>query len=233
MKKNIIITGLPESGKSTTLNNVILHYSNKTGFVTNEVREEGKRVGFKIKTQKDDGGLFAGVKLNTDFKVSRYFVDIKKLDSVVSRLFSFGKEDLLYIDEVGEMQCKSELFKKLVFDYLNSKNISIITLSSVYTDDFINSIKLRNDIILVEISKENREEKLIFVKNIIEKVIKAKRYLEDISRFDIEYKITARTDHGVRHLVFSKGNWACDCEFYEINKICSHIIAVDSLLLEK
>ena len=51
----------------------------------------------------------------------------------------------------------SEKFRDLVLKYLDAPNICVATISSVYEDSFIKSIKGRDDVVVVEISAENRE----------------------------------------------------------------------------
>lgn len=47
---NILITGLPQSGKTTLLKTILTDFPQKTGFFTNEIRENGTRTGFEIET---------------------------------------------------------------------------------------------------------------------------------------------------------------------------------------
>ncbi len=235
MKNNIIITGLPGSGKSTLLKKIVTDCSNKVGFVTSEILNEGKRTGFVAETCFGERSIIASIGFcnksteNTHiFKVSKYFVSTKNLNRIIPQVSNFKKKDLLYLDEIGQMQARSSLFRELVSKYLDSENISILTLSSVYTDDFINDIKSREDTILVKINKKNRKEKEVFVKKLLEKILKAKRYASEPWRFNIECnKITMTTDHGEKHLIYSKDKWVCDCDFYAKNKICSHALAVE------
>jgi nucleoside-triphosphatase THEP1 len=50
MRKNILITGMPRSGKSTLLKNIISRIEDKVGFITHEIRKNGERTGFEIET---------------------------------------------------------------------------------------------------------------------------------------------------------------------------------------
>ena len=50
MKKNIIITGLPRSGKTTLLKEIVKLLDDTFGFVTNEIRKDGERTGFEVET---------------------------------------------------------------------------------------------------------------------------------------------------------------------------------------
>ncbi len=230
MRKNIIVTGMPRSGKSTLLNKVILSYPNKVGFVTNEVRENGERVGFEIVTSTGKKAMLASVNFLTEYKVSRYFVDINNLELVIPEILQFKEGDLLYLDEIGQMELYSEKFKKATNLILNSPNICLVTLSKIYSDDFIENIKKRKDIILIELTENNRELNQKFVEDLIGKIIKAKKYINEPRRFKIELeKATIDAEHGTRNLIKRDNQWLCDCDFFTQKKICSHVIALEEL----
>jgi nucleoside-triphosphatase len=228
MKKNILITGNPRSGKSTLLKDVIKRFDSKTGFITSEIREKGERVGFNIETQNGEKSIFASINIKTDFKVSKYFVDIKSLEEIMPTVDKFNNEDLLFLDEIGQMQLTSQKFKGIVKKYLNASNVCIATISKIYSDEFIEEIKKRSDIFLVEITQENREEKKNYVENLLKKIIKAKRYISEGNRFLIDKKkANITTDHGIRKLEKQKNIWICDCDFFQDNEVCSHTIAIE------
>ena len=98
----------------------------------------------------------------------RYFVNLKNLELIIPEILQFKEKDLLYMDEIGQMELFSEKFKELVLKFLDSENISILTISNVFKDDFIENIRKRDDIILIEISKENREEQKKFILQLLE-----------------------------------------------------------------
>ena len=74
MKKNILLTGQPKSGKSTLLKKIIEDMQNKVGFVTNEILEMEGRIGFEIETSQGEKAIIAHIGLDTPNKVSRYSV---------------------------------------------------------------------------------------------------------------------------------------------------------------
>ncbi|OGI61983.1 hypothetical protein A2645_00910 [Candidatus Nomurabacteria bacterium RIFCSPHIGHO2_01_FULL_39_9] len=226
MQKNIIVTGKPKSGKSTLLNKVISSIPNKIGFVTNEVRVDEKRIGFELQTHIGSRAMLASVDFNSPYKVSKYFVDIKNLESIIPEVSNFSSNDFLYLDEIGQMELFSEKFKELVNKYLNSPNTCIATLSYIFEDNLTKSIKERDDVILVEITAENRENKEQFITQLIKKIGKAKNYINEPDRFIFkDSEVELRSEHGVRKLTFQDGNWNCVCDFYKQYGICSHIIA--------
>ena len=230
MQKNILITGLPKSGKSTLLKKLISNLENKVGFVTNEIRENGERTGFEIETHLGEKSILASVNFQTDFQVSKYFVDIGNLERMISKITDFNNENILYLDEIGQMELFSENFKKLALKYLDSSNICIATISKIFSNDFTDQIKKRDDVILIEITEENRDSMEQFLIKLIGKIQKAKRYTTERERFLVKGdKITIATDHGTKHLNKTENGWLCDCDFFAENKICSHLIAVEKI----
>lgn len=226
MQKNILITGQPKSGKSTLLESVILDISNKIGFITKEILADGRRTGFEIQTQLGNKKLLASVNFKTPHQVSKYFVNIENLDSVIHEVSSFTDKDVLYLDEIGQMELFSKKFKELVLKFLNAQNTVIATVSRVYEDDFVKKIKSRKDVILVELPEGDREVKKKFVRMLIKKIGKARGYVSEPQRFTRNgHVMKIRSEHGTRNLVLHKGKWECDCSFFQKNNICSHSIA--------
>lgn len=231
MLKNILITGLPRSGKTTILEEVVAEYKDKVGFITKEVRKDGKRTGFEIITNLGKKIMLADVDFKTDYRVSKYFVDKKNLESIIPEISIFTEKDVLFLDEIGQMELFSEKFRQLVIKFLNSENIFLATLTKVYKDDFIDSIKKREDIIIIEISEKDREIKKQFIKDLVKKIVKAKNYINEPERFKRKGSmIEMKSEHGLRKLIYSNGKWSCDCSFFVQNQICSHIIAVAELM---
>lgn len=154
---------MPRSGKTALLKKIISNYKNKVGFVTNELRENGERTGFEIQTYANRKIILASTDFLSDYKVSKYFVNVKNLDLILNDVQSFKKNDLLYLDEIGQMELFSEKFKQTVLYYLNSENTCILTISKIFSNPFIEEIKKRNDVVLIEITEENRLDKQLLI----------------------------------------------------------------------
>jgi nucleoside-triphosphatase THEP1 len=157
MRNKILLTGLPRSGKTTLLRKLLEPVTHKTGFVTDEILAGGERVGFKMVDSRGSETVLADVSRETAFKVSRYYVDPPALDAAIEPLFVFGNEDLLYIDEIGEMELFSAKFKALVERYVDSGNPFIAAISRVYSDEFTKSLFDRTDVRILEVTPENRD----------------------------------------------------------------------------
>jgi len=177
MRKNILITGKPKSGKSTLLKKIICGIPNKKGFVTNEMLGENGRVGFEIETHEGNKATLAHTDFRTPYDVSKYFVDIDNLELILPTVEDFDSNDLLYLDEIGQMQLFSEKFKEFVLHYFNSTNTCLASISYIYEDEFTKSLKKRDDIILIEITAKDREEKEKFITQLLRKIEKAKKYI--------------------------------------------------------
>ena len=235
MRKNIIITGEPKSGKSTLLWSVVSDIPNKVGMVTKELRSGDARVGFESETHNGTTALLAHTEHETQHKVSKYFVDTQSLNTILPKISTFSEGDVLYIDEIGEMQLLSEQFKHTALQLLNSRNTCLATLTSVYDDEFTRGIKSRKDTIFVEITAENREEKKEFIKILLKKIEKARKYSLSTSLFEVhdQHSMLLTSEHGIRQLTRQNNVWSCDCEFYFKYKVCSHTIATEELTKPK
>src|SRR3989344_1018480 len=121
-------------------------------------------------------------------------------------------------------------FQKIVLKYLDSDNISLLTVSKIYENEFTKSIKNREDVITVEINNENRDFQLNFIENLIKKIIKARAYILDKSRFKIKGdKAIMNSTHAIRNLNYINKKWNCDCDFFKEHSICSHAIAIKEI----
>lgn len=154
--KNILVTGLPGTGKTTLLQRILARIEHKQGFLTREIRTSGTRTGFEIVTSDGKRKLLAGVHLDSPYRVSNYKVDVSGFEEVIQELFDFSAHDILYIDEIGKMELFSELFKKLVIQYINSGNTLLATIALKSQDPFVQEIKRRDDILLFCIDINNR-----------------------------------------------------------------------------
>ncbi len=230
MIKNIFITGKPRSGKSMMLERIIGDLPKKTGFITREIKTTQGRAGFELENQKGTRVIFAHVDFGGSCKVGKYGVDIKALELILLESSDYSEDDVLYVDEIGQMQLLSEDFRQVVLNFTNSQNIFLATLSQVFQDDLINDLKNRNDSLTLDLSESNMADQEGFVKAMIHKIRKARKYIAKPQLFTFENNTAIlRSEHGARNLSFLEGVWSCDCDFFRVNKICSHSMATSEL----
>lgn len=154
----ILLTGLPKSGKTTLLTELIEEVKLKRGLMANEEVREGRRTGFSLVDQHGNIATLARTDPPTNHPVGRFFVDLRSLDDFLDRFNDFTPDELLFIDEIGQMQLYSEKFRKLADSYLTSENDFIGTVSAIYEHPFIEEVKSRPDTLLCDVTPDNRQE---------------------------------------------------------------------------
>lgn len=145
--KNILITGLPGCGKTSLIKDIISHINvEKFGFFTEEIKEKGKRVGFKIITLSGKESILSHINLDSPFKVSKYSVSITNLEGIGVKEIEEGlkKDCIIVVDEIGKMELFSEKFKKVILNALESKNKFLGTIM-FKSNAFCDEIKNRHD----------------------------------------------------------------------------------------
>jgi nucleoside-triphosphatase len=153
----ILLTGRPGSGKTTLLQNFIDAIPNKQGFVTKEVVDTDKRTGFELVSADGKTAILASIYSGSKVRVSKYGVEVGQLDEFLSQLPPVRAGNLIYVDEIGQMELRSDTFKELVTRYLNMDNLYVGTITSVYRDDFTHRILGRGDIVMLTIDPTNRD----------------------------------------------------------------------------
>ncbi len=156
--KNILITGLPGSGKTTLIKQVLNNLDiEKIGFYTEEIREKNERIGFKIITLSGKQEILAHKDYITPYKVSKYYVSIENLEKIAVKEIEKGisKENcLIVIDEIGKMELFSEKFKKILLFAFESPNKVLATIM-YKPHPFCDSLKQRKDVEVFTLEKIN------------------------------------------------------------------------------
>ncbi len=157
MKKNIFLTGAPSSGKTTVIKKVIkgLNFP-ANGFITEEERIGGKRAGFLMKTLDGRTGYLAHKDIKSDFHIRRYSVSIVDIETIAVPSINPVNRNIIILDEIGKMECFSEVFKQAAVIALDSPNIVVGTIT-FGGDEFILSVKNRDDIEITEVTPDNRD----------------------------------------------------------------------------
>jgi hypothetical protein len=65
----------------------------------------------------------------------------------------------------------------------------------------------------------------------INKIQKAKRYAEERTRIHFEtLTVNFNGDNNPHTVHFDKGEWRCDCDFFQTRGTCSHTMALEMIL---
>ena len=159
MTEKVLLTGRPGCGKTTLIKSVVKNLPQRAGgFYTEEIRDRGTRVGFKIVTLDGDEVVFAHVGLKTPEHLGKYRLDLSALEAVGVKAIreAVQAQRLVVIDEIGPMEIRSPIFRDAVNETLDSE-VSLLATIFARSLPFTDAIKSRPDVTLIEVRPDNRE----------------------------------------------------------------------------
>jgi len=129
------------------------------GFYTEEIRERGLRLGFRIVTLDGKEDVFAHVNFKTQERLGKYGLDLSPLETIGIEAVrkAVRARELTVIDEIGPMEIRSAIFRDVVNEALNSRAPLLGTITA-RPFPFTDAIKKRRDVTLIEIRGDNREQ---------------------------------------------------------------------------
>ena len=157
-KRNVLVTGPPGIGKSTVIEKLLRQLGLPAGgFFTREIREYGRRAGFSILTCNGEEGILAHVNIKSVYRVGRYGVNLDAVNRLaVPSMIPETPKHVIVVDEIGKMECFSKLFRDAVVRALDAEN-RVIGSVAMKGEPFIQSVKARADVRLVEVTEKNRD----------------------------------------------------------------------------
>ncbi|MEJ2688462.1 MAG: NTPase [Deltaproteobacteria bacterium] len=156
----LLLTGAPGIGKTTVVKKVAAALSdfNICGFYTEEIRVNGVRKGFELATFQGERWIMARADLPSDHRVGKYGVDVTAIDAAVRIALAEQREaDLLLIDEIGKMECLSDLFVQRVSSLLASDKRVVVATVAQAGGGFIAEVKKLPGVTLWQITMRNRD----------------------------------------------------------------------------
>jgi nucleoside-triphosphatase len=159
---NILLTGHPGVGKTTIIRKIVDKLKLPAGgFYTEEIRENDLRMGFAVATLSGFKGVLAHRNFKSRYKVGQYAVGVYTLNRIGVKEIEMClmEKKLIVIDEIGKMELLSPQFQAVVEKALNADNpvLGTVTLAR---HPFAQKIKTRDDVRIIEVTKENRDEVL-------------------------------------------------------------------------
>src|SRR2546425_958396 len=159
VNQKVLLTGRPSCGKTTVIKHVANGLAQRVGgFYTEEMRENGRRVGFKLLTLEGREAVFAHVNFKTPERVGKYGLDLSALETVGVEALRKAVHDrqLVVIDEIGPMEIRSAIFRDAVSEALDSE-VPVLATIFARSLPFTDAIKSRPNVTLIEVCPSNRE----------------------------------------------------------------------------
>jgi nucleoside-triphosphatase len=157
----VLIEARPGAGKTTAVGRLaeLLREAGVplSGFLTRELRESGRRVGFEIETFSGERGLLAHVAIKGPPRVSRYGVDVEAFERLaLGALDPPGKKGVVLIDELGKMELASERFGEAVRELFDGAAPIVATVHTA-RHPFTDELKRRPEVETVRLTAANRD----------------------------------------------------------------------------
>jgi nucleoside-triphosphatase len=154
-----LLTGRPGVGKTTCLRRVLERLRRPAGgFVTEEVRRGGARVGFALVTLAGQRVTLADVSRRGAPRVGKYGVDVEALDRVGVPAIRGAVEAgwLVVVDEVGKMELTSAAFRAAVEEALASP-VPVVGTVMAAAHPWADRVKAAPGVTLMEVTVANRD----------------------------------------------------------------------------
>lgn len=158
--KKVALTGPPGCGKTTLIKNILSRTSvTARGFITEELKENDRRVGFLARSLSNKKTILAQKGIKTEKRLGSYGLFLKDFENLIlPDIFPpYIKDELIIVDEIGKMECFSKLFCRLVEEIIGSDTQLLATLG-LQNHPFLNKIRQNSDIMIYEVSLENKED---------------------------------------------------------------------------
>jgi nucleoside-triphosphatase len=156
----LFLTGNPGVGKTTVIRAVAKRLEEVTcaGFYTEEKRQRGQRIGFRVITLDGDDATLASLG-GQQPTVSKYSIQVEEFEKLVLPELDTATTaaDLYIIDEIGKMELLSGPFRSRIIELLAQPTNVLATIAK-RGNGFIAQIKRRSDVEMIEVTRKNRDE---------------------------------------------------------------------------
>ena len=156
----ILIEGRPGAGKTTVARRLVDALQAAgipvSGFLTGEIRERGRRVGFAVEALGAERRTLAHVDLPGPPRVGKYGVDLEAFEAVaLPALRPPGEGGVAVVDELGKMELASEAFRT-AFTELAGTGVPLVATVQLARHPFTDALKRSAEVIRV--TARNRDE---------------------------------------------------------------------------
>ena len=156
--KHLLIIGRSGVGKTTLIKHLTRELRGYPidGFFTEELREEGERLGFWLSSIDGRQALLAHRQLESPYRVGPYKVNVSVLDELAVGIIrrACAKALVLFIDEIGKMELCSTTFGRAVEEAI-VHGPPMVATGGIQSFPLLESLKHRKDVELVPLSNGN------------------------------------------------------------------------------
>ena len=175
MERVFLLTGAPGTGKTSIIKQAVARLGESAGgFYTEEIlSDEGNRKGFRLVTLDGREARLAHVKIDSRYRVGKYGVDIKALESIGVEALekAAGQGKIVVVDEIGRMELLSEKFRNAIKQLLDSGRIIIGTIM-MNSHPFADAVKRRPGMRVVPVTGANNRQVTASLEEWLEKIVK-------------------------------------------------------------
>lgn len=157
----VLLQGRPGVGKTTCLRRTVELLQETgvevVGFWTEEITENGRRVGFAVETTDGSRGRLAHVDLPGPPRVGKYGVDLEEFERVaLPSIEKAPDRALVAIDEIGKMELASTRFREALAQLFDSPRRVVATVHG-YRHPVSDALKGRRDVEVLQVTPGTRE----------------------------------------------------------------------------
>lgn len=166
--KNIFLTGPVQIGKSTIIQKIIEEIAEPVGgFLTKKINlgEENKVNIISLLNINENQTFAKFLPSNKHFNIKVYNEVLNDFGSNILKE-SLQKKHIIIMDELGFIEKDALIFQKSVHTVLDNNNL-VLGVIKPKDNKFLNSIRARKDVEIIEVTIENRNA---IAKDIIEKL---------------------------------------------------------------
>jgi nucleoside-triphosphatase len=158
MGRTILLTGRPGVGKTTIIKSIADRLGGTAGgFYTAEIRQGGRRLGFKIVTLDGREGILAHIDIEGRPRVSKYGVNVGDLEEigVAALLRAMMEGRCVVVDEIGKMELFSQRFRETIAAAIAGDSLVVGTVMKG-RNPWVDELKCLPQVIVLEVTGANR-----------------------------------------------------------------------------
>jgi nucleoside-triphosphatase len=158
----LLLTGPPRVGKTSVVRRLIRELQSlglrAGGFVTDEVCEKGRRVGFRAREIDGPSAIMAHVDSVIGPRLGRYRVLVPSFEGIALPAIdhALSDADVMLLDELGRMELFSEAFVARLNEVFRSA-VPLVATVQLAANPITDALKRRSDVDLIMVTEANRD----------------------------------------------------------------------------